>query len=82
MSKLILNDCDDIRKVMSKERVDCALIQYTRQKPDDRYKLKEVIDTIKEQKDIPIITDDNYRSVKGSFYRSRARCGFKCFFGI
>ncbi|RHM06630.1 aminotransferase class V-fold PLP-dependent enzyme [Amedibacillus dolichus] len=61
------NDCDDIRKVMSKERVDCALIQYTRQKPDDRYKMKEVIDTIKEQKDIPIITDDNYAALKVPF---------------
>ena len=61
------NDCDDIRKVMSKERVDCALIQYTRQKPDDRYKMKEVIDTIKEQKDIPIITDDNYAALKVTF---------------
>lgn len=61
------NDCDDIRKVMLKERVDCALIQYTRQKPDDRYKMKEVIDTIKEQKDIPIITDDNYAALKVPF---------------
>lgn len=60
------NDLDDIRKVMKENEIDAAVVQYTRQKPDDSYKLKEVIETIKAYKDIPILTDDNYAAMKVS----------------
>lgn len=56
-----------------------ALIQYTRQKPDDRYDMESVIRTIKEYADIPILTDDNYAVMKMS--RTGVQCGadISCF---
>ncbi|WP_276768434.1 aminotransferase class V-fold PLP-dependent enzyme [Dielma fastidiosa] len=60
------NDLEDIRKVMQEQDVDGAIVQYTRQKPDDSYEMQAVIDTIKACKDIPIITDDNYAAMKVS----------------
>lgn len=41
-----------------------ALIQYTRQKPEDFYDMREVIAEIKSIRDIPILTDDNYAALK------------------
>ncbi|WP_313583213.1 aminotransferase class V-fold PLP-dependent enzyme [Lacrimispora sp.] len=74
------NDPDDIRRVI-KENDDMkgALIQYTRQKPDDRYDIAQVIETIKECIDIPILTDDNYAAMKVS--RIGIQCGadLSCF---
>lgn len=61
------NDPGDIRRVMKENNdIKGALIQYTRQKPDDRYDLTQVVKTIKECSDIPILTDDNYAAMKVS----------------
>lgn len=59
------NDLNDVKKVL-KDNSDIkgALIQYTRQLIEDSYDLKEVIDTIKNTKDIPIVIDDNYAVMK------------------
>lgn len=61
------NDLQDIKDVLKEHSVDCAIVQYTRQKPDDKYDMKEVIDTIKSCVNIPILTDDNYAAMKVPF---------------
>ena len=58
------NDLQDIRDVLKDNKIDCAIFQYTRQKPNDSYDMREVIDTIKSCKDIPVLTDDNYAAMK------------------
>ncbi len=58
------NDLQDIRDVLKDNKIDCAIVQYTRQKPNDSYDMREVIDTIKSCKDIPVLTDDNYAAMK------------------
>ncbi|MGL6220044.1 MAG: aminotransferase class V-fold PLP-dependent enzyme, partial [Lacrimispora sphenoides] len=74
------NDPGDIRRVIKENNdIKGALIQYTRQKPDDRYDIAQVIETIKECIDIPILTDDNYAAMKVS--RIGIQCGadLSCF---
>lgn len=59
------NDLEDIMRVIRKNpKIKAAIVQHTRQVPEDRYKLKDVIRTIKAEKDIPIIVDDNYAVMK------------------
>lgn len=58
------NDPEEIRKAMRENRVDGALIQHSRQVPEDSYHLEDVIRTIKEEKDIPVLIDDNYAVMK------------------
>ncbi|HCW73834.1 MAG TPA: aminotransferase [Clostridiaceae bacterium] len=59
------NDEKKIREVLSHQKIDTALIQYTRQKPSDHYDMKNVIRIMKEMNpDIRIITDDNYAIFK------------------
>ncbi len=59
------NDLSDICRVI-KENTDIkgALIQHTRQKIDDRYHMRDVIETIHRCGNIPILTDDNYAVMK------------------
>ncbi|MFV0479787.1 MAG: aminotransferase class V-fold PLP-dependent enzyme [Anaerorhabdus sp.] len=59
------NNLDDIQKVMQENsQIKAALVQITRQKSDDSYDLKSVINKIKSCGEIPIITDDNYAVMK------------------
>lgn len=60
------NDLEELTNVLQREKIDGALVQYTRQKPDDSYDIGEVIQTIKAQGNIPILTDDNYAVMKVS----------------
>ena len=63
--KADFNNSDEITKVLSKENIDAVLIQYTRQKIDDKYDMEDVIKVIRQVKgDISIITDDNYAVMK------------------
>ncbi|MDR1548773.1 MAG: aminotransferase class V-fold PLP-dependent enzyme [Hungatella sp.] len=74
------NDPDDIRRVMKENNdIKGALIQYTRQKPDDRYDMCQVIKTIKECRDIPILTDDNYAAMKVSRIGIQWGADLSCF---
>ena len=59
------NNLNNIKKVL-KENMDikAALIQYTRQAIEDSYDIEKVIKTIKKEKNIPIVTDDNYAAMK------------------
>lgn len=58
------NQIEDIKTVLSHTKVDAAIIQFTRQQPEDSYDMQEVIQTIKECQQIPILTDDNYAVMK------------------
>lgn len=62
--KADFNNLENIKKVIEENKIDAALIQYTRQKIDDKYNIKNVIEKIKSFSDIPIITDDNYAVMK------------------
>ncbi|MEG0577177.1 MAG: aminotransferase class V-fold PLP-dependent enzyme [Bacilli bacterium] len=62
--KADFNHLEDIKSVMNANSIDGAIIQYTRQKPDDSYDIEQVIHTIKKSKNIPILTDDNYAVMK------------------
>lgn len=63
--KADFNDAAAIRKILRENSdVKAALVQVSRQKIDDRYDLEEVITAIKAERDIPIITDDNYAVMK------------------
>ena len=63
--KADFNSEDEIRRILTSENIDAVLIQYTRQKIDDKYDMGNVIKVIREVKaDIPIITDDNYAVMK------------------
>lgn len=65
--KADFNNLDDIKRVMQEEKdIKAALIQYSRQQLEDSYDIAEVIKTIKAEKDIPIVTDDNYAVMKVS----------------
>lgn len=77
------NDLEDIKRVMAEnDDIAGAIVQYSRQKPDDSYEIGEVIKTIKGCKDIPILTDDNYVVLKvdkiGCELGSDLSC-FSCF---
>lgn len=58
------NDSSSIIEVMRKNTVDGVLLQHTRQVPNDSYQLENVIHTIKSEKDVPILVDDNYAVMK------------------
>lgn len=63
--KADFNKDDEIRQLLKKEHIDAILVQYTRQKIDDKYDMENVIKIIRDIKgDIPIITDDNYAVMK------------------
>jgi len=61
------NDIKEIRRII-KENPDlkAVLVQYSRQLIDDSYDMEEVLLTIKEEKDLPVVTDDNYAVMKVS----------------
>ena len=74
------NDLDDIKRVIEQnEDIKCALVQYTRQSIDDKYDMKDVISTIKNAKNIPVITDDNYAVMKVSQIGTECGADLSCF---
>lgn len=59
------NRPDEIARILTEHpEIRAAIVQYTRQKPDDSYEMEQVIQKIKENRDIPILTDDNYAVFK------------------
>ena len=74
------NDLNDIERVMKEHpEIKAALVQVTRQSLEDRYDLKEVIAKIKDCKDIPIVTDDNYAVMKINEIGCEAGGDLACF---
>ena len=61
------NDLEQLKAVCAqhKDEIRGALVQLTRQKPEDRYDYKAVIAAIKTAlPGIPVVTDDNYAALK------------------
>lgn len=78
--KANFNDLNEIRKVLQEHpEIKLALIQYTRQSLEDAYNMEEVIQTIKETANIPIITDDNYAVMKVSKIGTELGADLSCF---
>lgn len=74
------NDLDDIKKVINNNSdIKGALIQHTRQAIEDSYDLEEVIKTIKETKEMPILIDDNYAVMKVSRIGCEMGADLSCF---
>lgn len=77
------NDLKDIERVLEETKVDGALVQHTRQAPEDFYDFEKVIKQIKKScSSLPIITDDNYAALKVSKIGSQAGADlatFSCF---
>ena len=68
------NDLADIKRVLGEHpEIKAALVQYTRQSMTDSYDMEEVIRTIKETRNIPIVTDDNYAVMKTP--KNGSQCG-------
>ncbi|WP_300384220.1 aminotransferase class V-fold PLP-dependent enzyme [Clostridium sp.] len=82
--KANFNDINSIKKVvLNNPEIKGALVQNTRQKIDDSYDLEEVITAIKESnKDIKVITDDNYAALKVNKIGNQCKAdlgSFSCF---
>ena len=74
------NDLADIKRVLGEHpEIKAALVQYTRQSMTDSYDMEEVIRTIKETRNIPIVTDDNYAVMKTSKNGSQCGADLACF---
>lgn len=63
MVKADFNDMEKLDMALKTQRIDAALVQYARQRIDDKYNMGEVINAIKGY-NIPLITDDNYAVMK------------------
>lgn len=75
------NNVEDIKNVIENNKdIKVAIVQYTRQQPSDSYDIKQVIETIKQaNKDITIITDDNYAVMKVEYIGVEAGADLSCF---
>ncbi len=74
------NDLSDIKRVLGEHpEIKAALVQYTRQSMTDSYDMEEVIHTIKQTRNIPIVTDDNYAVMKVAKNGSQCGADLACF---
>jgi len=59
------NQPEEIARILTEHpEIRAAIVQYTRQWPDDSYEMEQVIQIIKGTREIPILTDDNYAVFK------------------
>ncbi len=75
------NDLSAPKQVVDEQQPDAALVQHTRQQPQDRYVLADVLATLRAA-GVPALTDDNYAVMKVA--RIGCECGanvstFSCF---
>ena len=75
------NDLSALKQVVDEQQPDAALVQHTRQQPQDSYVLADVLATLR-LAGIPALTDDNYAVMKVA--RIGCECGanvstFSCF---
>lgn len=78
--KADFNNLVEVKEVVAKETIQGVLIQFTRQKPDDRYDIGEVIQAIHEvNPDLAIVTDDNYAVLKVPKIGSQLGATLACF---
>ena len=75
------NDLSALKQVVDEQQPDAALVQHTRQQPQDGYILADVLATLRAA-GVPALTDDNYAVMKVA--RIGCECGanvstFSCF---
>ncbi len=75
------NDLSALKQVVDEQQPDAALVQHTRQQPQDCYVLADVLATLRAA-GVPALTDDNYAVMKVA--RIGCECGanvstFSCF---
>lgn len=74
------HSADEIRGVLeANPDIKGALVQYTRQKIDDRYDMHDVVKAIKDVRDLPILTDDNYAVMKVEHIGTQCGADLSCF---
>lgn len=74
------NESNKIIETIKNNKIDGALVQYTRQKIEDRYDIRDVISDIKEYgAEIPIMTDDNYAVMKVEEIGAQYGADISCF---
>ena len=57
------NDLSALKQVVDEQQPDAALVQHTRQQPQDSYVLADVLATLRAAA-VPALTDDNYAVMK------------------
>ncbi|MFM1515267.1 aminotransferase class V-fold PLP-dependent enzyme [Helcococcus ovis] len=79
--KADFNDLNNLKEVLHNNKdIKSCLIQYTRQEINDKYEMKDVIETIKNNSvDIKIITDDNYAVMKVKKVGTQLNANLSCF---
>ena len=74
------NELEEVKKTLELfPDIKGALVQHTRQKPEDRYNLQDVIQVIKDTKDIPVLVDDNYAVLKVPKIGNQCGADLSCF---
>lgn len=74
------NRLSDVQEVLrANPDMKGALIQYTRQLPEDSYEMSKVVETIQETAHIPIVTDDNYAVMKVKQIGVQCGADLSCF---
>lgn len=74
------NDLNEIKIILeNNNEISAALVQHSRQTINDSYNLEEVINTIKQIKDIPILIDDNYAIMKTEYCGVEYGADLSCF---
>jgi cystathionine beta-lyase family protein involved in aluminum resistance len=78
--KADFNSDKNLIEALNKYSIDGALIQHTRQKIEDSYDIKHVIEVIKGfNSSIPILIDDNYAAMKVSRIGAEYGADLSCF---
>ncbi len=62
------NDLSALKQVVDEQQPDAALVQHTRQQPQDSYVLADVLATLRAA-GVPALTDDNYAVNEGGANR-------------
>lgn len=78
--KIDYNEISELKRALTNDTFDIAIVQFTRQKPDDYYDPETVIKTIKNiNPNIVIVTDDNYSALKVPKIGSQCGANLACF---
>ena len=74
------NQVQDVKEILANDlAIKMALVQYTRQQPEDSYDMLAVVEAIKSTRDIPVLTDDNYAVMKVDNIGVQCGANLSCF---
>ena len=73
------NQDEIINVIKENPQIKAALVQYTRQSPQDHYDMEEVIKAIKSEHELTVLTDDNYAALKVSKIGVQCGADLSCF---